>query len=238
MKRITVEALTEVRRLHDLWLADKPGGKRANLTDADLAHAILARAKLARANLTGANLTDANLRDADLTDAILARAKLARAKLTDANLMHAHLTDANLTDADLTGAKLEGANLSGATGLLNASDWLHGAFERYANERGYLVYKAFGDTDFGADQNTRWPEAQRRPGYVLTETVNPQRTAPCGSGVNFGTLEWIRANYVGKRIDIWTCLLADRDLADCVVPYNARGKARCGRLTLIELVES
>ena len=313
MSDITVEALTEVRRLHDLWRAGKPGGKRAdleganlrdaNLRDANLAHANLRGANLTRADLTDANLTDAHLIGADLTDANLTdahligadlsaanltdadlahanlaganltysiltyadltRANLTDAKLTDANLTYANLTcailagadltytkltrakleganlaGANLTDADLAHAKLGDANLSRATGLLNASDGLANRFERHKTEAGYVVYKAFGETDFGSEQKSRWPKVNRTPSYVLTETVNPERTDLCGSGVNFGTLKWIKANYAGKRIDIWSCLLADRDLADCVVPYNTDGKARCGRLTLIELVES
>ena len=55
MKKITATELKSILDQHNLWFAGK-GGKRANLSGADL---------------TGANLWDANLRGANLTDAIL-----------------------------------------------------------------------------------------------------------------------------------------------------------------------
>jgi hypothetical protein len=80
------KTLTEILRLHGMWLRGEEGGERANL-----AYAILTGANLAYANLAYAVLTDANLTDANLTDAIL----------TGAILTDAILTDAILTDADL-----------------------------------------------------------------------------------------------------------------------------------------
>ena len=49
-----VKTLTEILKLHRMWLYNEPGGKRADLFGADL---------------TGANLTGANLSGADLTGA-------------------------------------------------------------------------------------------------------------------------------------------------------------------------
>jgi len=69
MKRYTPEELAEVLRLHKLWLNDKEGGERADLTSADLTEADLTSADLTRANLTRANLTRADLTGADLTRA-------------------------------------------------------------------------------------------------------------------------------------------------------------------------
>ena len=54
---------------HALWLADD-GGKRANLSEADLSGANLRRANLSGANLSGADLRGANLSRADLSWAI------------------------------------------------------------------------------------------------------------------------------------------------------------------------
>ena len=51
MKVITAAELVEILRKHRMWLADEPGGERADLTGANLT----------RANLTGANLTGADL---------------------------------------------------------------------------------------------------------------------------------------------------------------------------------
>ena len=69
-----------------MWLADKEGGKRADLRGADL---------------RGANLIDTNLIDANLRGA----------NLIDANLIDANLRGANLRGANLIGANLRGANI-------------------------------------------------------------------------------------------------------------------------------
>jgi hypothetical protein len=96
-KTYTQDELREVILAHARWLTGEDGGKRADLT---------------RADLTGADLTDADLTGADLTDA-----DLTRADLTDADLTGADLTDAVLTRADLTDAVLTGADLTRATGI-------------------------------------------------------------------------------------------------------------------------
>jgi uncharacterized protein YjbI with pentapeptide repeats len=116
--------LAEVVRLHKLWLTDAPGGRRAQLQDADLwganlRSADLRRAELGGADLRGAELQGANLRDAELQGAILRNAALGGADLRDADLWGANLRDADLQGADLRGAKLRGAKLRGAT-LRNA----------------------------------------------------------------------------------------------------------------------
>ena len=59
MKRYTPEELTEILRLHHLWLQDEEGGVRANLVRANLAGANLAGANLDGANLDGVNLDGA-----------------------------------------------------------------------------------------------------------------------------------------------------------------------------------
>ena len=71
--------LNERIALHSAWLRGKPGGKRADLRNA---------------NLFGANLFGADLR---------------RANLFDANLRRAALRRADLRRADLSGADLSGA---------------------------------------------------------------------------------------------------------------------------------
>ena len=53
--------LTETLRLHALWLEGAEGGKRADLTHANLTDAALRGANLTHARLRGAELTGANL---------------------------------------------------------------------------------------------------------------------------------------------------------------------------------
>ncbi len=162
-----------------------------------------------RADLRGANLGGADLRGADLRGA--------------------NLSGANLSGADLRGADLRGANLSGAQGLSTGRDYMS-AFSQDAE--GVIVYKAIGRTTFLP------PETWKiEPGERLTETPNPDRTAPCGCGVNFGTLAWCLSSYVpGPGRIIWRCRIEWRDAWDVVVPYNTDGKARCRRLVLLEPV--
>jgi len=141
--------------------------------------------------------------------------------------VRADLRGASLDGASLDRASLVGANLSGAKGILSASDWLLENFETTAD--GIIVCKALGKTNYGAPAH--W---KIEAGEYLTEVVNPCRTADCGCGVNFGTLEWCKKTY--PEADLWECLLEWKDLADTVVPYSTDGKARCGRLRLTEII--
>lgn len=100
MQTFTKEELAVVIENHKKWLDNKPGGKRADLSNADLNDADLRDANLRHANLIGANLSDAELNGADLRHA---------------NLRHASLIGANLNSAELSGADLRDANLSGAS---------------------------------------------------------------------------------------------------------------------------
>ena len=152
----------------------------------------------------------------------LFRADLSRAHLSDATLFRADLSGANLSRADLNGV-----NLSGATGLLVAREWLENNFDN--DELGVTVFKAAGDTHY--DSPDDWVF---EPGVFLRETPNPCRTTSCGSGVSFGTLAFIQQEPKLRHCTIWRCRIHWLDLADVVVPYNTDGKARCGRLELIE----
>jgi uncharacterized protein YjbI with pentapeptide repeats len=213
----------------------------ANLRGTDLIYADLSGVDLTGADLTGANLEYADLRGAkliraNLHGAVLTSASLIRAHLSGANLSNAalivtdlhgaDLRDANLSWASLTDANLTDANLSGAKGLPSASEWIE---QQAQDAMGVIVYKTFGA------YHSPPPHWRIEPGSVLTETVNPCRTTRCGSGINVGSLEYVRARYEGP---VWRCRIAWRDLADLVVPYSsdALGQARCARVTLIEEV--
>ena len=108
------QELKNILDKHLKWLRGENGGKRADLSEADLSGANLSRADLFGANLFGADLFGANLFGADLSRADLFGANLSRANLFGANLFGANLFGANLSRADLFGADLSGANLSGA----------------------------------------------------------------------------------------------------------------------------
>jgi hypothetical protein len=93
---MTSQELNTVLEKHKLWVENRPGGIRANLSGANLRYANLRYANLRYANLSGADLSGANLSGANLR-----YANLRDANLSDANLIRTDLLDANLSKADL-----------------------------------------------------------------------------------------------------------------------------------------
>jgi len=211
--------------------------RRANLLEANLSGANLSGANLGGANLWGANLEEANLWGANLWGANLSGANLSGANLGGANLWGANLEEANLGGANLWGANLEeanlwganlwGANLSGVKGLFNPSHWLKENFEKTA--AGYLVYKRISSKIFKTPDH--WVI---EPNSIIEEVPNPDPWTTCGSGVNFGTLEYCKKHCVESTL--WKCLLMWEDLPRVVVPVNSDGKCRCARLKLLMVV--
>ena len=215
----------------DLRRADLSGARLskadlhwANLSWADLCRADLSEANLSWASLGWASLSGASLPGADLSGADLHRADLSGANLRGADLSEADLSEADLFEADLSGADLSGADLSGAKGLRTAREFM-AQFDKDAE--GWLVYKAIGKTDYAPPEN--WAI---EVGAFLEEVVNPLPTLDCACGVNFGTLEWCQNQYPTSTI--WRCRIAFEAGPDIVVPYATAGKARCGRLQLLE----
>ena len=78
--------LKKILELHQKWINKEPGGKIANLWEADLREANLREADLRGADLREANLREANLREADLRRANLWEADLREADLREADL--------------------------------------------------------------------------------------------------------------------------------------------------------
>lgn len=125
------ENLEEIVANHGRWLQGD-GGKRADLSGANLYRTNLYETDLRGADLRGANLYNANLRKTDLHGANLHSADLYGAdlygaNLRGANLRHVDLYSANLRKADLYGASLckadlRGTNLEGAN-LVKADLW-------------------------------------------------------------------------------------------------------------------
>ena len=66
---MSFEKLDEILAAHKLYLADKKGGRRADLSGANLREANLSEANLRGADLSEADLSDANLSGANLSGA-------------------------------------------------------------------------------------------------------------------------------------------------------------------------
>ena len=233
--QVTAEKLADILENHRKWMRNE-GGRRANLSGADLSRANLSGADLSRAdlswadlrraNLSGAYLSRADLSGADLSGANLSGADLSGADLSRADLSWANLRRANLSGAYLSRADLSWADLSGAKGLLDTVNYMEAHFERV--ERGYIVYKTFGGS---YEPPTEW---DIKPESIITETVNFDRCTECGSGINVAPLEWVRENYPNK--EIWKCLIEWPWLVGVCVPYSTDGKIRCSRVRLLEVV--
>ena len=224
------DVLDKILNTHKKWLKREDGGIRANLIRADLSYvdlrdADLRDANLSRANLSCANLSRANLSCVDLRDADLRDANLSRANLSCVDLRDANLSCADLSGAYLSCASLKGTNLSGAKGVLSATDYMQYKFGR--TNDGYIVYKTFGGSYTASG---KW---EIKPGSVLTENVNFNRTENCGCGINVAPLEWVRGHYNG---DIWRCLIRWEWLPGVCVPYNTDGQIRCERVELLSIV--
>jgi uncharacterized protein YjbI with pentapeptide repeats len=123
-KKLSVEAILQIRKAHSKWLKDPtaPDGYRANFCQADLSDVDFHMAMLAGANFTKAKLHNAQLQRANLTRANLSEAHLQGANLDNAMLHlaifhEAILYDVSLQNAMLYQAKLQGADLSNVKGL-------------------------------------------------------------------------------------------------------------------------
>jgi uncharacterized protein YjbI with pentapeptide repeats len=135
MKRYTHEELSEVLRLHQLWLRGDDTGSYADLRGADLSGA----------NLSGADLRGANLSGADLRGANLSGADLRGADLSGANLSGANLSGANLSGANCS--KLSVASMAVFTGLYNYQCWAVASADGVPWVRMGCLWKSISDWD-------------------------------------------------------------------------------------------
>ena len=141
---MTTEELNQIIKDHALWLENK-GGKRADLTGAQLQGVALGWAKLQGADLQWADLRWAELQGADLRGA---------------NLQRADLREADLHGADLHGADLRGANLRGADLREVAADDATAGFWSVCPEKG--CFTAFKKLAGGAIAELFIPEHAKR----------------------------------------------------------------------------
>ena len=138
----------------------------------------------------------------------------------------ADLRSADLRSADLRSANLRWADLSGVKNLLDPVAYVAENFKRVRG--GIEVWKRIGG-QYAVPES--WViEA----GSEISEVVNPLPTCDCACGVNVGTEEWCRRNYVDAPL--WRCLVKWEWMPSLVVPYNTDGKVRVGRVKLVELV--
>ena len=171
---------------------------------------------------------------------VIALSSFINCNFINCNFNYANLTNSSFIDCifkntSLIDANLLGANFSGSSGLLDPYKWLKKNFEFTRN--GIIVYKVFGLYN---KKNNKWIT---RPGSIIEEEINFNRTNNCGCGINVATLDWIKKEpiYIGKKIngldlDIWKLIIPPDGIFSICVPYNTDGKFRCGKAKLLEIV--
>jgi hypothetical protein len=99
---MTPEELKETLRLHVLWLAGKPEGRRADLSREDLRGM-----DFREMDFRGAVMRGADMRAADFRGAHLPIAYFCGADLREADFREAYLIGADFCGADMAGAKFD-----------------------------------------------------------------------------------------------------------------------------------
>ena len=163
--------------------------------------------------------------------AVLSYRYMSYSDLSYSNLRNCEMTGCDMSGCDMTGCDMRGSNLrdsnlSGCKGLVSPIQYMEENFEHSAD--GYIAYKVFNASHVAP---VRW---EIRPGAVIEETVNANRTDNYGCGINVATLDWVEEN---SRGEIWKVLIRWEWLPGVCVPYNTDGKIRCERVELIEIVQ-
>ena len=248
--------LDEILARHEKWLASEPDGERAVINGCDLHELDLSGRNLRGCDLSASYLSDcylsySDLRDSDLSNSNLSGCDLSDSDLSNSNLGGCIIIDCDLSNSNLSGCNMRGCNLSasdlcycdmnncdlsecimsridlsGCDGLVSPIQYMKENFERSAD--GYIAYKVFNASYIAP---SKW---EIRPGAVIEETVNANRTDDCGCGINVATLDWVDKNYTGE---VWKVLIRWEWLPGVCVPYNTDGKIRCERVELIEVVQ-
>jgi len=195
----------------------------ASLASADLSEAFFDGAYLGRTCLYMAALMNSSFKSA-----VFREADLRGASLRGANLQNAYFVGADLTGANLEKCNLQQADLSRAKGLPDPIKFVVKNFER--TDEGVIVYKVFG---YGHEPNPTW---NIKPGGIIEEVVNFDRTLDCACGVNVATLDWIKGA-IGCPITVWRCLIKWEWLPGVCVPYNSYGKIRASKVQLLEQID-
>ena len=225
---MTAAELKSILDKHRLWLEDKPGGERANLTGAslrgadligaDLAGADLTVADLTGAYLTGANLIGADLAGADLTGANLTGANLTRANLTRADLTGAYLTGANLIGADLAGAALTGTCLNPASPLPALTDEAIRAVGLEPDGERVWGWRTATSQHCGSTEYKPRAESYDAPWFSVDAGTD------CHPGIYISNRKWLEGEYAGVPLVRCYCR------RDELLLIAAKGGGRCKRL--------
>lgn len=156
------DSIKEKIRLHELWIRNKKGGKKAVLLNEDLSNLELFEgAILSRAIFQDCDLTEANFNRATLFETSFINCELRNAGFASAYLRSADFYASNITDAWFINSDLQLANFNGAKGefvsfysgserhtvYIHCCDYVScGAFKGTLNEFEICVKEVYGNT--------------------------------------------------------------------------------------------
>lgn len=149
LRRVSMKEVSEILKKHLLWLQEKPGGVRADLSRCDLrlmnfSLTVLVAADLSHSDLSRTNFFCANMQFADLTGA-----KLSDANFQGVDLSFGELDDVSISHSDFTLAKINYANLRKVEGrevCLNRADLSHSSLKEVNLQGASLIDCSFVDT--------------------------------------------------------------------------------------------
>jgi len=161
--------------------------------------------------------------------------KMSKTEFENSNLNKSSFKNTIFNDyISIFKCDVHSTDFSRSTGLLNPIDDLSENFEW--NSDGMIVYKIFDHY-----MPSVWPHL-KKPGDILTEEPNYDRTLACGCGINVGNREWFLKQKKEESFDrvpdfcqdFWECLIKFRWLSGVIVPYKHYGQIRCSRIQLIK----
>lgn len=203
---------------------DRADFEKSTFQDCHLNDCSVRFTKFRRATFNKVNFHTNNLFSADFFKAFL-----KRVHFYEGSLKLASFSKSMGNKVEFVAVDLRGTDFSQSYGI-NMSPIAYLKEKFTTSKRGIIVYKAFGQF---YQPNPGWVI---KPGKIIKEAVNPDRTVDCGSGVNVGNIEWIRNN-IDSNQDIWECVIRWNWLPGVVVPYNTDGKIRSERVQLLRIIQ-
>jgi len=193
---------------------------KVNFRESDLSNSTFVKSEIKDSSFYICNLSNINFRNLKFQFGKFVSSNLRNSKFIGAKFEKVYFDNSNLLYVDF----------SQSTGLISPIDYLKENFEW--TDKGLIVYKIF-------DLYYSSPWGDLKPGMIINEEVNHDRTLNCACGINVTNKQ--RLNNMLHRVllsklngIVWECLIRNKWLPCVVVPYNTSGKIRAGRIELIK----
>jgi len=111
---MTREEVIEILKLHEKWLNDEEGGKKADFKDCNLSNLRISEADFTGIDFTGANLSKSDFRCSNFNFAIFTDANFSNSVVRCCTFKHAELIRTNFYGSDMEHTNLEEADCTDA----------------------------------------------------------------------------------------------------------------------------